>query len=91
MSRRTFPKGLTVLCVMLLALLNCCLFSVEVAAADNPADWWVEQQTEQLPTDQVEKYWDQLMKDYGGFFPDGRTPSLMDMLLPGGDGFSLQQ
>ncbi|GAB6929860.1 stage III sporulation protein AE [Paenibacillus sp. JCM 10914] len=92
MSRRTpFPKGLTVLCVMLLALLNSCLFGAEVAAADNPADWWVEQQTEQLPTDQVEKYWDQLMKDYGGFFPDGRTPSLMDMLLPGGDGFSLQQ
>nr|WP_231638475.1 stage III sporulation protein AE [Paenibacillus sp. JCM 10914] len=76
---------------MLLALLNSCLFGAEVAAADNPADWWVEQQTEQLPTDQVEKYWDQLMKDYGGFFPDGRTPSLMDMLLPGGDGFSLQQ
>lgn len=23
------------------------------------------------------------MTEYGGFFPDGQTPSLMDMLLPG--------
>ncbi|ANY76430.1 stage III sporulation protein AE [Paenibacillus ihbetae] len=59
-------------------------------AADNPAGDLVTEQTEQLPTEQVEKYWEQLMKDYGGFFPEGRTPSLMDMLLPGGDGFSFK-
>lgn len=60
------------------------------AYADSPAEQWIEQQTKELPTGQVEEYWDQLMKDYGGFFPEGRTPSLMDMLLPGGQGLSLK-
>ncbi|WP_025699267.1 stage III sporulation protein AE [Paenibacillus durus] len=55
-----------------------------------PIDQWVKSQVDELPKDEVERYWDQLMKDYGGFFPDGATPSLMDMLLPGGKGLSLQ-
>ncbi|MDT3427467.1 stage III sporulation protein AE [Paenibacillus forsythiae] len=54
-----------------------------------PIDQWVKSQVDELPKDEVERYWDQLMKDYGGFFPDGATPSLMDMLLPGGKGLSL--
>ncbi|WP_150270747.1 stage III sporulation protein AE [Paenibacillus tepidiphilus] len=61
--------------------------------ADNrasPVDGWVKQQVQQLPKDQVEAYWDQLMKEYGGFFPDGKTPALMDMLLPGGNGLSMK-
>lgn len=58
--------------------------------ADHPADPWVEEQTRELPTEQVERYWDQLMKDYGGFFPEGRTPALMEMLIPGGKGLSLK-
>ncbi|MEK5255961.1 stage III sporulation protein AE [Paenibacillus sp. FSL F4-0125] len=56
----------------------------------SPVDQWVKGQVSNLPTDKVESYWDQLMKDYGGFFPDGATPSLMDMLLPGDKGLSLQ-
>lgn len=56
----------------------------------SPVDQWVKGQVNNLPTDKVESYWDQLMKDYGGFFPDGATPSLMDMLLPGDKGLSLQ-
>ncbi|WP_245624975.1 stage III sporulation protein AE [Paenibacillus stellifer] len=51
---------------------------------------WVRSQVDDLPKDGVEKYWNQLMKDYGGFFPEGTTPSLMDMLLPGGKGISMQ-
>lgn len=61
-----------------------------VVYADNPAGPWVEEQTRELPTEQVERYWDQLMKDYGGFFPEGRTPTLMEMLIPGGKGLSLK-
>ncbi|MRN53561.1 stage III sporulation protein AE [Paenibacillus monticola] len=56
----------------------------------SPVDKWVRSQVQDLPKDGVELYWDQLMKDYGGFFPDGATPSLMDMLLPGDKGLSFQ-
>ncbi|WP_256992394.1 stage III sporulation protein AE [Paenibacillus sp. XY044] len=58
--------------------------------AASPADQLIQSQAENLPKDQVEKYWDTLMKEYGGFFPDQKTPSFMDMLLPGGSGFSLK-
>lgn len=86
--RRT---GFITLQLLLLVLGISGLFCGTVqAAADNPAEEWVAKQTEQLPTEQVEKYWEQLMKEYGGFFPEGKTPSLMDMLLPGGEGFSFQ-
>lgn len=85
-------NGLAVFRLLILMLFMSGLFcgTISATAAANPADEWVEQQTQQLPTDQVEKYWDRLMKDYGGFFPDGKTPSLMDMLLPGGDGLSFK-
>jgi len=88
-SKRT---GLYRLIVLQLMLLVSSLFIsiAPAAAADNPAGDLITEQTEQLPTEQVEKYWEQLMKDYGGFFPEGRTPSLMDMLLPGGDGLSFK-
>ncbi len=88
-SKRT---GLYRLIVLQLVLLVSSMFIsiAPAAAADNPAGDLVTEQTEQLPTEQVEKYWEQLMKDYGGFFPEGRTPSLMEMLLPGGDGFSFK-
>ncbi|MEC0089955.1 stage III sporulation protein AE [Paenibacillus macquariensis] len=58
--------------------------------ADSPADQLIQQQAKNLPTDQVESYWDKLMKDYGGFFPDQKTPSFMDMLLPGGKGLGIK-
>nr|WP_276203570.1 stage III sporulation protein AE [Paenibacillus fonticola] len=49
-------------------------------------DGWLKSQAEELPTDQVESYWQELMKEYGGFFPDQNIPSFMDMLLQDGDG-----
>lgn len=89
---------------MILLLLPCLLFlwcagtaqasPVSSSATDSdsssPVDKWVKSQVQDLPKDGVELYWDQLMKDYGGFFPDGATPSLMDMLLPGDKGLSFQ-
>lgn len=72
-------------------LVTCFLFAfLGQAAATAPADDWLQQQANELPKDQVEKYWDQLMKQYGGFFPEGKTPSFMDMLVPGNEGFSLK-
>jgi len=58
--------------------------------ADSPTDEWIKHQAESLPKDQVESYWQNLMKDYGGFFPDQKVPSFMDVLLPGGESFSLK-
>ncbi|MEC0371979.1 stage III sporulation protein AE [Paenibacillus chibensis] len=58
--------------------------------ADGPTDGWIKQQAENLPKDQVESYWNNLMKDYGGFFPDQKVPSFMDILLPGGDSFNVK-
>lgn len=57
--------------------------------ADSPADAIVREQAERLPTDQVESYWNQLMKEYGGYFPGNRSPSFMDLMVSGGEGFSL--
>lgn len=48
---------------------------------------WVSAQTELIRTDEVEGYWNTLMREYGGWFPNG-NPSFQDALLPGGDGFS---
>ena len=49
---------------------------------------WVDAQSEIVRTDEVEHYWDTLMRQYGGWFPNG-NPSFQDALMPGGDGFSL--
>lgn len=61
-----------------------------IASAEGEGDNWMERQAEELPTDQVETYWQQLMKDYGGFFPDQKVPSFMDMLLQQDQSFSLK-
>lgn len=58
------------------------------AAAAGPADKIIQEQAEHLPTDQVERYWSQLMQQYGGYFPESKVPSFMD-LLTGGSGFGL--
>jgi stage III sporulation protein AE len=89
------PKLIMVLLLLICGLLFPGLISTASASPDgtstgSPVDGWVKGQIEDLPTDGVEKYWDQLMKDYGGFFPEGATPSLMDMLIPGENGLSLQ-
>lgn len=60
------------------------------AHAQAPAETIIREQAERLPTDQVEGYWKQLMKEYGGYFPDNRAPSFMEMIVPGGEGFSLK-
>lgn len=75
---------LIILLLLLLSGVGCTVY------ADSPADQFIEQQAKELPTSQVEQYWEQLMKDYGGFFPEGKTPALMDMLLPGGEGFGIK-
>ncbi|RRJ66474.1 stage III sporulation protein AE [Paenibacillus oralis] len=62
----------------------------QVSLAEGADGGWIQRQAEDLPTDQVETYWQQLMKDYGGFFPDQKLPSFMDMLLQQDQSFSLR-
>lgn len=73
----------------LIICLGLMLFSLPLpASAEDPADNWIQRQTEELPTDQVEAYWQNLIKEYGGFFPDGEMPSFMDLLLSNDQGLS---
>lgn len=81
---RRSPK-LHILFMLAFILLSFGLVGTVSAA---PADVIIKEQAERLPTDEVEQYWTQLMKDYGGYFPEGQTPGFMDMLVPGGKDFS---
>lgn len=75
----------------LMICLGLMLFSLPLpASAEEPANTWIQRQTEELPTDQVEAYWQNLMKEYGGFFPDGEMPSFMDLLLSNDQGLSFR-
>ncbi len=58
------------------------------AMAETPTEAVIKEQASHLNTDQVERYWDQLMKEYGGYFPESRMPSFMDLLL-GKEGFHI--
>ncbi|CAM4232098.1 stage III sporulation protein AE [Paenibacillus tarimensis] len=49
-----------------------------------------EQGLEGLDTQPIERYWDKLMKDYGGLFPDRHMPSFMEMIIPGGEGLDFK-
>ncbi|MFW5433091.1 stage III sporulation protein AE [Paenibacillus apiarius] len=82
-----------------IAMICCFLFAfigVGFAAPDEPPDKgnpassaaakaWVEQQASRLKTGEVERYWNDLLTQYGGFFPKDAMPSFADILLPGGE------
>lgn len=57
-------------------------------AMAGPVDIIIREQAENLPTDKVEQFWNRLMKEYGGYFPEGRTPGFFEQLIPGQQGFS---
>jgi stage III sporulation protein AE len=75
-----------------LGILLACLFFgwISVASAEgSPADQIVEYQVQQLPTEPVEQFWDKLVKEYGGYFPENRVPSFMELLTNKNGGFQL--
>jgi stage III sporulation protein AE len=49
--------------------------------AETPAEAIIKMQAEHVKTDQVSQYWDKLMNEYGGYFPENKTPSFMELLL----------
>ncbi|MEK4511678.1 stage III sporulation protein AE [Paenibacillus anaericanus] len=75
---------------LVLIVLGFLLFFPIKLFAEGTDDGWVQRQAQELPTDQVESYWQQLMKDYGGFFPDQNMPSFIDMLVQEDSGFNLK-
>jgi stage III sporulation protein AE len=54
-------------------------------AAAGPAN--ALRQMHDLPVDSIERYWNDLLNEYGGYFPERKAPGLTDMLA-GGNGFS---
>ncbi|MCR8633955.1 stage III sporulation protein AE [Paenibacillus radicis (ex Xue et al. 2023)] len=50
------------------------------AYAATPVEQIIQEQADRLQTDQVEQYWNQLMKKYGGYFPDSKTPTFAELL-----------
>lgn len=46
-------------------------------------------QAGELDTSHVERYWNELLREYGGFFPDRKTPTFKEMLS--GEGIGIGQ
>lgn len=62
------------------------LFPIQVLAS--PTQDLVESQLESIDKEEIEVYWNNLMNEYGGFFPENNK-NLFDLVLPGED-FELQ-
>ncbi|WP_169081909.1 stage III sporulation protein AE [Paenibacillus sp. PL91] len=56
------------------------------ARADQLSKELAAEQLGGLETEAVESYWNKLRSEYGGFFPEERIPSFMEMIVPGGEG-----
>jgi stage III sporulation protein AE len=74
---------------LLLLLLLLVVLIVPPYSTAAPVEHMINEQAENLPTVEVENYWNQLSKEYGGYFPDNRTPTFRELIVPGGEGFSL--
>lgn len=50
-----------------------------------------EKQSRQMETQEIERYWDDLRKKYGGYFPDGNLPAIDKLMFPDNQPWSLGQ
>ncbi|MFV9510798.1 stage III sporulation protein AE [Tepidibacillus sp. LV47] len=57
-------------------------FSSQTVLAENNLDEMVKEQLKQVNTQKIEQFWDKLMNQYGGFFPENQK-SLFDLVVPG--------
>ncbi|MFC5532569.1 stage III sporulation protein AE [Cohnella yongneupensis] len=48
-------------------------------------------QSEDVDTAQIQKYWNDLKNEYGGYFPDGKLPELRELMFPSGGGWNTGQ
>ncbi|MFD0711047.1 stage III sporulation protein AE [Paenibacillus sp. GCM10027626] len=63
--------------------------SADYGAAAEITDGLADEQLKSMDTGDIESYWNNLMKEYGGVFPGGKHPSFIEMIAPGGEGFKL--
>jgi stage III sporulation protein AE len=49
------------------------------------------QQSENVEIEQIQKYWNDLKKEYGGYFPEGKLPELRQIMFPSGKPWSVGQ
>ncbi|WP_010274061.1 stage III sporulation protein AE [Paenibacillus senegalensis] len=84
----SLAKTIIVGLAILLYMLGPAVVLAVSASPASPADILIREQAEHLPTDKVEQFWENLMKEYGGFFPEGQTPGFIEQLVPGNQGFS---
>nr|WP_231571121.1 stage III sporulation protein AE [Paenibacillus sp. VKM B-2647] len=84
MSRTRMPAALVLLALTLwLAFFAAPLPGLAAEPGAAAGDAIVREQASQLDTTQIENYWNKLMKQYGGYFPEIRVPSLMELLAGG--------
>jgi len=82
---------------MLLLFMLSMLFLPEAAAgAEAPeqgriSDDLAKQQSEEVELGQIQKFWNDLKDEYGGYFPEGKLPELRQLMFPDGQGWSVGQ
>lgn len=83
-------RGIATLVIFLLLLLLPVAGALAAPADGPPSPQQLARDTaEQLDTSEVERYWSLLMSEYGGYFPEERLPSFVEMIIPGGEGLKL--
>lgn len=83
-------RGIATLVIFLLLLLLPVADTLAAPADGPPSPQQLARDTaEQLDTSEVERYWSLLMSEYGGYFPEERLPSFVEMIIPGGEGLKL--
>ena len=84
-------RGIATLVLSLLLLLLLPAAAALAAPVDGPASpqQLARDTAEQLDMSEVERYWSLLMSEYGGYFPEERLPSFVEMIIPGGEGLKL--
>lgn len=83
MLHPSLPSSYKRTMLLLFLLVLCLAWAGGVSAGTGPAEAIIKGQADQLETEQVEQFWNKLMKDYGGYFPESKTPTFSDMLLNG--------
>jgi stage III sporulation protein AE len=72
--------------ICLAALLILSLGFGGAVSAASPVEELTRQTAEELNTEPIETYWENLLQQYGGYFPERDPPSFMEMIVPGGEG-----
>lgn len=57
------------------------LIFVPIHAEANPAEEVIKEQLDLIDTHEIEQFWERLMNQYGGFFPENQK-SLFELILP---------